>query len=94
MSYCFLFNAISRSTHIADYVVQASRFAELEDLGCSNDVVNSVLEILIIDSWQITLPLLSALFYCREFYPVMVLPSGSPSSSTYLMDLVSPEKRY
>ena len=50
-----------------DYIVQESRFAEFEDIGCIADEVDSILSLLLIESWQLAFPLVSALFYCRGF---------------------------
>ena len=53
--------------YISDYVVQVHRFAELEDIGCYGVESSSILSILLVDSWYIVIPLVSAVFYCRKF---------------------------
>ena len=55
------------SPRMIAYVVQTSRFAVLEGFGCGNAPDNSILAVLLFDSWIIFAPLLSVVVYLREF---------------------------
>ncbi|KAI0032703.1 pheromone A receptor-domain-containing protein, partial [Vararia minispora EC-137] len=46
------------------YIVQGARFRVIEGSGCQNAINVSGLELLLIGSWTITLPAISAFFYC------------------------------
>ena len=53
-------------THLAeDYIVQDYRFQVEEGFGCGNSMDGSVLEILLVDSWTVILPLISVVVYYR-----------------------------
>ncbi|VDB95779.1 unnamed protein product [Peniophora sp. CBMAI 1063] len=45
------------------YVVQVARFKIVEGFGCSNEVEDSILSILFIQSWNVLLPLVSVTVY-------------------------------
>jgi hypothetical protein len=49
-----------------DYIDQGARFELEEGIGCANAIAGGGFDILFIHSWQIVLPLVSTLFYCRE----------------------------
>ncbi|KAI0031635.1 GPCR fungal pheromone mating factor [Vararia minispora EC-137] len=53
------------------YIVQGSRFQIYEGFGCQSAVNVDVVELLLIESWGLTLPLISIVLYSRiiwEFY--------------------------
>lgn len=49
-----------------DYVVQMSRYQILEELGCVDAEVASGLTLLLVTLWNVILPTISVLLYCRE----------------------------
>ncbi|KAI0029876.1 GPCR fungal pheromone mating factor [Vararia minispora EC-137] len=51
-------------TAIFYYIVQDHRFVVLEGIGCQYTVSGSALSILLVLSWPIVLPVVSALLYC------------------------------
>ncbi|KAI0034833.1 GPCR fungal pheromone mating factor, partial [Vararia minispora EC-137] len=53
---------------VADYVVQGARFVIYEGLGCSEASDGSFLNLLLINSWSVIFPAISALFYSRIVY--------------------------
>ncbi|KZV72480.1 fungal pheromone STE3G-protein-coupled receptor [Peniophora sp. CONT] len=48
------------------YIVQDHRFVVIEGLGCTNTQDDSVLAMLLIASWSVTIPILSVIIYYRE----------------------------
>ena len=52
-------------TLLSDYIVQGARFTVYAGFGCTNTVDGSVLSILLLGSWSVTLPLFSITVYYR-----------------------------
>ena len=52
-------------TLVSDYIVQGARFEVLAGFGCGDSSDNSVLNILLIGSWSVIIPLLSVTVYYR-----------------------------
>ena len=52
-----------------DYIVQWPRFQVDEGSGCGDSSDHSVLEILLVDSWTVLLPLVSIVAYYRASHP-------------------------
>ena len=53
-----------------DYTVQSVRFEVEEVFGCADAADDSVLRILLLNSWSVTAPLVSIIFYYRKLQPV------------------------
>jgi hypothetical protein len=51
---------------LSDYIDQGARFQVLEGFGCTDGTSGGGINFLLIRSWPIVLPLVSALFYCRK----------------------------
>ena len=50
-----------------DYVVQSNRFQITEESGCGNSLGATGLEVLLMDSISVLLPLASLILYSREY---------------------------
>ena len=68
-----------------DYINQAARFQVLEGFGCVDATDNSILQMIIIQSWTVIPPLLSVVVYCRE------LSLYHCASESSLMSFIKPE---
>lgn len=48
-----------------DYIVQGARYQIVEELGCNGTEDYSGVSVLLVDSWTITLPTISLVYYTR-----------------------------
>jgi hypothetical protein len=51
---------------LSDYINQGVRFEVQEGFGCTGGTSGGGIDILLLKSWSIVLPLVSALFYFRK----------------------------
>ena len=52
-------------TLVSDYIVQGVRFEVLAGFGCTDEIDNSVLSVLLLYTWPVILPLISITVYYR-----------------------------
>ena len=61
------FRSLLYLTISQDYVVQYARFGILEEVGCADAPIGAGLEVLLMDSVSVLLPLASLILYSREY---------------------------
>jgi hypothetical protein len=74
--YLPLLRPTSISILTLDYIDQGERFQIVQGFGCGNSPAGGALPILLFGSWQVTLPLISIFFYCREHFLAVALTAG------------------
>jgi hypothetical protein len=52
-----------------DYIVQAARFQIVSGFGCVYTTKPDAVELMLVRSWSIILPLVSVMFYFRKLIP-------------------------
>jgi hypothetical protein len=60
---------------MTDYIAQGARFEVIEGLGCTNAINDDGLGILLVDSWQITIPLYAIIIYCCKLVAITFIRS-------------------
>ena len=87
-----MINNLTLTSLSADYIVQVARYLIFEEYGCNPAVINAGLAILLIKSWVIIFPIISIVFYCRE-YSCALKPQGLLTShkSTHFYQSVPTE---
>ena len=81
----------------SDYANQGARFEVFEGIGCTDAPVPSILEVLVLESWEVILPLISVIFYYRDsiiFYFIVLHAKAYPYYSKSGTDLLSAEQGY
>ena len=76
-------DALHSTVLSSDYIDQSSRFEIDEGFGCTNAADDSILGLLIFDSWSIILPLISIIFYYRESSETMKLSINPTNIYTF-----------